>query len=861
MPEHQQIQQSKKPDTTFQKQATPVSQTPASNPFSIIQRAKINPKSLTHADIMQLQRTIGNRAVGMLLSGIGSSSTAQQATVQRQEIPEEEEPLQGKMIGTIQRQEIPEGEEPLQGKMIGTIQRQEIPEEEEPLQGKMIGTVQRQEIPEEEEPSQSKMAETVQRQEIPEEEEPPQGKMIGTIQQQEIPEEEEPLQGKMADTIQRQEIPEEEEPLQGKMIETVQRQEIPEEEEPLQGKMIKTIQHQEIPEEGKPLQTKKENNTGIPDNLKAGVESLSEIDMSDVRVHYNSDKPAEVGALAYTQGMDIHVAPGQERHLPHEAWHVVQQKQERVKPTVQMKIGMSINDDLGLEREAEIMGGRALSMMSRTQVEPAGCEHSLLAASQGQNLQLKSAGGTLLGVIQRVGDKMAFKAEDMSSKAEEIQQLSTAIKNIYDKHKSDKKAARKKLDQDFAAKTADLELRQNYLIKAIEMAFYKYQGPYMVHNFSQEKFNAQIDKRDSVLVQNILPDWKKLILLEQAKRIAESIYPMVQTDLQERSDQSKKIDINALNSILHSYSTSYGRHAIADPIVQGYEKGYQASGMCYEGLRKAWIDEAKTKHYSLTAEIADDVAQLMVKKDDVVDAKSLHIATVYFNDKRFVPEPSLDVVLNAGTPKEEKRKIFKHLETGEQYVQDAQDIFVRRYVSRALNKYDNPDDKSKGVQINVDPRVKKDSTDTWAQIATKLPGMDPQRRDDEIRGHQRAKEAQDGSPFISFTTTGHPIFGSSAKLFESERGVAKIDLAQISKSKIFDTHSASAMKRIHDVRDPVPDMPYLEGDDVYERNSAARDAMRTRELVVSGDIPSKAIISVYEKGGPYLKRSGKFYKQ
>ena len=131
MPEHQQIQQSKKPDTTFQKQVTPASQTPVSNPYSIIQRAKINPKSLTHADVMQLQRTIGNRAVGRLLAGIGSSSTAQQVTVQRQEIPEKEEPLQGKFIETIQRQEIPEEEEPLQGKMAETIQRQPIPEGEE----------------------------------------------------------------------------------------------------------------------------------------------------------------------------------------------------------------------------------------------------------------------------------------------------------------------------------------------------------------------------------------------------------------------------------------------------------------------------------------------------------------------------------------------------------------------------------------------------------------------------------------------------------------------------------------------------------------------------------------------------------
>jgi hypothetical protein len=100
---------------------------------------------------------------------------------------------------------------------------------------------------------------------------------------------------------------------------------------------------------------KKPNATGLPDRLKDGVENLSGLAMDDVRVHYNSSKPAAVQAHAYAQGTDIHVAPGQETHLPHEAWHVVQQKQGRVKPTLQLK-GVAINDDTALEREADAMG-------------------------------------------------------------------------------------------------------------------------------------------------------------------------------------------------------------------------------------------------------------------------------------------------------------------------------------------------------------------------------------------------------------------------------------------------------------------------------------------------------------------------
>ena len=103
----------------------------------------------------------------------------------------------------------------------------------------------------------------------------------------------------------------------------------------------------------------KPNNTGLPDHLKSGIESLSGISMDHVKVHYNSLQPAQLNAHAYAQGSEIHVAPGQEQHLPHEAWHVVQQAQGRVQPTMQMKAGVSVNDDAGLEAEADVMGAKA----------------------------------------------------------------------------------------------------------------------------------------------------------------------------------------------------------------------------------------------------------------------------------------------------------------------------------------------------------------------------------------------------------------------------------------------------------------------------------------------------------------------
>ncbi len=110
-----------------------------------------------------------------------------------------------------------------------------------------------------------------------------------------------------------------------------------------------------------PSAQRKQNKTGLPDQLKSGVESLSGMDMSNVKVHYNSSQPAQLNAQAYAQGDQIHIAPGQEKHLPHEAWHVVQQKQGRVKPTKQLKEKTNINDDTALENEADRMGARSLT--------------------------------------------------------------------------------------------------------------------------------------------------------------------------------------------------------------------------------------------------------------------------------------------------------------------------------------------------------------------------------------------------------------------------------------------------------------------------------------------------------------------
>lgn len=117
-----------------------------------------------------------------------------------------------------------------------------------------------------------------------------------------------------------------------------------------------------------PLQrrTTSSSNSNLPETLKTGAEHLSGISLNDVKVHYNSSQPAQLNALAYAQGNNIHLGPGQEKHLPHETWHVVQQKQGRVKANTSVN-GAPVNDSKSLEKEADQYGKKATQLKTNNE--------------------------------------------------------------------------------------------------------------------------------------------------------------------------------------------------------------------------------------------------------------------------------------------------------------------------------------------------------------------------------------------------------------------------------------------------------------------------------------------------------------
>jgi hypothetical protein len=103
--------------------------------------------------------------------------------------------------------------------------------------------------------------------------------------------------------------------------------------------------------------------TPLPAAVRAKVEAAFDTDFSAVRVHQD-EQAAAAGAVAYAHGDDLHFQPGAydpssaagQELLGHELTHVVQQRNGQV--SVQGK-DSPLNDDAGLEAEADAMGAMA----------------------------------------------------------------------------------------------------------------------------------------------------------------------------------------------------------------------------------------------------------------------------------------------------------------------------------------------------------------------------------------------------------------------------------------------------------------------------------------------------------------------
>ncbi len=131
------------------------------------------------------------------------------------------------------------------------------------------------------------------------------------------------------------------------------------------GQLLQSEKSESNPTSRDPTQKKANNN--LPEGLQSNLETSFGQDFSNVNIHKNSRQALELNALAFTQDENIHFAPGQfnpnsesgTNLIGHEFTHVVQQRSGGVKPTTMLGKGLSVNEDSGLETEADHLGKRA----------------------------------------------------------------------------------------------------------------------------------------------------------------------------------------------------------------------------------------------------------------------------------------------------------------------------------------------------------------------------------------------------------------------------------------------------------------------------------------------------------------------
>lgn len=232
----------------------------------------------------------------------------------------------------------------------------------------------------------------------------------------------------------------------------------------------------------------------LPESVQAKMEQSFATDFSGVRIH-EDEQAASMGARAFTQGTDIHFAPGEydpfghggQELIGHELAHVVQQSQGRVQATTQAK-GTALNDDAALEQEAdelgaraargeavgqrfgEIAGGTSIVQRKREPISPAGLGLINLAKNYFRNLKRASIKKSHTDMSAKAITESAGKIDVGAEKNQDFLALVKIFK--LGLHASDAEAIRTNVEEKFVALTGEIvaEGEQQKEAEAVEIA-------------------------------------------------------------------------------------------------------------------------------------------------------------------------------------------------------------------------------------------------------------------------------------------------------------------------------------------------------------------------------------------------------
>lgn len=127
------------------------------------------------------------------------------------------------------------------------------------------------------------------------------------------------------------------------------------------------------------------------------VRSMEHGAVDNVRVHNNSARAAEFFGRSFTHRSDPHFPrPLEEDRIPHEAWHAVQPRLGRVRPTVQLKLAVGPAND-HYEQEADRVAASVMSESGTPQIQR--------QEEEDETIQTKSLASTITPLIQRQSEE------------------------------------------------------------------------------------------------------------------------------------------------------------------------------------------------------------------------------------------------------------------------------------------------------------------------------------------------------------------------------------------------------------------------------------------------------------------------
>ena len=264
--------------------------------------------------------------------------------------------------------------------------------------------------------------------------------------------------------------------------------------------------------------------------------------------------------------------------------------------------------------------------------------------------------------------------------------------------------------------------------------------------------------------------------------------------------------------------------------IRQYEMEYRTSGRNREQFLHLVQKDCTKRGYKMKVVEAADCDKVVAFKKG---GPEVVMARLLYGDRRFRE------VQNANG---EQSALYEHIESKHHYVIEKNSRFIRRFQWRAVNK-----DDLKRLSEGKDIRSKVEETHPNDHVAT----TKEEKNYGELKGASSGKKIntedkvffhlQQGSQrFVSITSTRHNIYGNTGENFNNN-GYIIIDLSYVPKKMIVDVHTPDAMMKILKMKGPDYDGSFGLGAKSSEQR-AARDTMRTREVLIEHSIPLRAIV-------------------